>query len=75
MITKNKFNSSEIIASLFKISSLEIEHIVSQKNNLGVSVYNIEFIFKLILISHDLNKELTNKNLSDKIIIYNNDLN
>ena len=60
---------------MFKISSLEIEHIVPKKNNLGVSVYNIESIFNLLLISHDLNKELTNKNLSDKIIIYNNDLN
>ena len=60
---------------MFKIFSLEIEHIVPQKNNLGVSVYKIESIFNLLLISHDLNKELTNKNLSDKIIIYSNDLN
>ena len=60
---------------MFKIFSLEIEHIVPQKNNLGVSFYKIESIFNLLLISHDLNKELTNKNLSEKIIIYNNDLN
>lgn len=61
---------------MFKIFSLEIEHIVPRKNNLEeVFIYKIESIFNLILISHDLNKELTNKNLSDKIIIYNNDLN
>ena len=60
---------------MFKIFSLEIEHIVPKKNNLGVSFYKIESIFNLLLISHDLNKELTNKNLSEKIIIYNNDLN
>lgn len=75
LIYKNTFNSSDIINSLFKIFSLEIEHIVPKKNNLGVSFYKIESIFNLLLISHDLNKELTNKNPSDKIIIYNNDLN
>ena len=76
LIYKNTFNSSDIIDSLFKIFSLEIEHIVPRKNNLEeVFIYKIESIFNLILISHDLNKELTNKNLSDKIIIYNNDLN